>query len=67
MERRLSIQQAREQFSTLVQAAFYRGDRAIIERHGKPMAAIIPIHAYARWKKHREQSLRESLKRRRRP
>ncbi len=63
MERRLSIQQARAQFSTLIQAAFYRGDQAVIERHGKPMAAIIPIHAYARWKRDRKRSLRESVKR----
>lgn len=56
MERRVSIQQARQQFPTLVQAAFYRGDRALISRHGKPMAALIPIDEYERWKKRREEA-----------
>ncbi len=56
MERRVSMQQAREEFPTLVQAAFYRGDRALISRHGKPMAALIPIDEYERWKARREQA-----------
>ncbi|MBI3998020.1 MAG: type II toxin-antitoxin system prevent-host-death family antitoxin, partial [Armatimonadetes bacterium] len=31
-------------------------DRAIIARHGKPMAALISIDEYERWKRYREQA-----------
>jgi prevent-host-death family protein len=57
MERRLSIQDARRQLPTIVQSAYYRGDRTLIARHGKPMAAVMSIEEYERWKQYRDQAL----------
>ena len=39
----LPASQARARFSELLNAVSVRGDRIILERHGKPVAALIPI------------------------
>ena len=33
---------------------FRRGDQYIIERSGKPMAALVPVEQYEQWRKERE-------------
>ncbi len=39
--KRLSATKARDNLPDLINRAAYRGDRIVIEKHGKPMAAII--------------------------
>jgi prevent-host-death family protein len=39
----VSVSDARQQFAELVNRAAYRGERIRVERHGKPIAAIVPI------------------------
>lgn len=39
----LSTSEAREGFSDTVSRVFYKGERIILKRHGKELAAIIPI------------------------
>lgn len=39
----LPASEARARFSELLNAVSVRGDRIILERHGKPVAALIPI------------------------
>jgi len=39
----LPASQARARLSELLNAVSVRGDRIILERHGKPVAALIPI------------------------
>lgn len=34
---------AREHLSDLLNRAAYRGERFIVDRHGKPLAAIVPV------------------------
>jgi len=45
----LGAKQARQQFAELLGRVGYGGEIAIIERSGKPMAAIIPIEIYKKY------------------
>ena len=38
-----STTQARDEFADLVNAVIYRGERVMLTRRGKPIAAIVPI------------------------
>jgi prevent-host-death family protein len=40
---RLSTSDARGSFADLIGRALYAGERVILERHGKPVAAVIPM------------------------
>lgn len=44
MVKRTSLAQAKAHLSELVDEAEHRGKRVIILRHGKPAAAIVPVH-----------------------
>ncbi len=55
MEKRLGITQAREKFRDLVERVQYKGDMYIINRHGKPAAAVVPVELYQSWKRQREE------------
>lgn len=43
MKRTISAMEARRKLGELLEGVFYRGDEVIIERGGKPMAAVLPI------------------------
>ena len=53
MEKELSVTQAREKFSDVVEQVQYQGDTYVISRHGKPAAAVVPIDVYENWKRQR--------------
>jgi len=55
MEKTLGITQAREKFRDLVERVQYKGDMYIINRHGKPAAAVVPVELYESWKRQREE------------
>jgi len=44
----MSSSEARDRFTDLIGSAHYGGQVIIIERSGKPMAAVIPIEMYER-------------------
>jgi len=54
MERKLGITEARGDFGNIIEQVQYRGDTYIINRHGKPAAAVIPMEIYARLKQERQ-------------
>ncbi|HTX80452.1 MAG TPA: type II toxin-antitoxin system Phd/YefM family antitoxin [Longilinea sp.] len=54
MEKEIGVTKAREQFGELVEQVQYKGDSIIINRNGKPAAAIVPIDIYQNWKKERK-------------
>jgi prevent-host-death family protein len=54
MEKALSITKAREEFSSLMAQVQYQGDTFIINRHGKPAVAIVPVQVYEAWKRQRQ-------------
>jgi len=47
MEKVINAVAARRRLGQLLEEAFYRGDVFIIERAGRPMAAVIPIEPVA--------------------
>ncbi len=44
--KRLSTSVARQQFADLINRAAYRGERFVLQRRKKPVAAVIPIEEY---------------------
>ncbi len=44
--KRLSTSEARQQFAELINRAAYRGERFVVQRRKKPVAAVIPIEEY---------------------
>lgn len=47
---------ARQNLGQLLEEAYYRGDEFVIERAGKPMAALIPIQEFERIQEEREKA-----------
>lgn len=39
----VSVSEARQDFAELVNRAAYRGERVLVSRRGRPIAAIVPI------------------------
>jgi prevent-host-death family protein len=55
MERVLGVTEARKIFSNIVERVQYQGYSYIISRHGKPVAAAVPMGVYEGWKQQREE------------
>ena len=56
MERASQPSKVRRQFGKLLQeyvSCSVRGDRFLVERHGEPVAAVVPIAVYDQWKRAR--------------
>ena len=49
--RTINAMKARQNFGQLIEEVYYRGDQFIIERAGKPMAAVVPIWQLEAWQK----------------
>lgn len=52
-ERTMSAFEARRQFGKLLQNVVATGEKVVVERHGEPIAAVVPIELYQQWKKNR--------------
>ena len=57
MKRTLSAVEARKHLGELLEGVFYRGDEVVIERAGKPMAAVIPPGRYRAMEQERERMI----------
>lgn len=55
MTKRLNALKVRQNLGRILDEAYYQGQSAIIERAGKPMAAIIPLKEFLIWQKRKEQ------------
>ena len=53
MEKTVPSFDARRQFGKLVQDVLTHKDRFIVERHGEPVAVLVPVEVYEQWKKTR--------------
>ena len=49
MEKTISAYDARRRFGQLLEETFYQKDHFVVERSGRPMAAIVPIDEYHKW------------------
>ena len=55
MVKKVNALQARQQLGQLLEEVYSRGDQYIIERAGKPMAAVVPVWFIDTWHTRREQ------------
>ena len=55
MEKKLSITKARQDFSSVVEEVQYQGQCFVISRHGKPVAAVVPLEVYENWRQQRKR------------
>jgi prevent-host-death family protein len=44
--KRLSTSEARQQFAEMINCTAYKGERFVVHRRKKPVAAVIPIEEY---------------------
>jgi prevent-host-death family protein len=54
MRKRINAVKARGSLGQILEEVHYRGDQYIIERSGKPMAAVVPVEQYEQWRSERE-------------
>lgn len=55
MIKRVTAIKARQNLGQLLEEVYYNGDRYIIERAGKPMAAVVPVQVLEAWQSRRER------------
>ena len=55
MKRRISAVEARKRLGKILEGVYYRGDKVIIERAGKAMAAVISTSRYEAMERSRER------------
>jgi prevent-host-death family protein len=55
MIKKLTAIKARQNLGEVLEEVYYNGDQFIIERAGKPMAALVPIWQVQARKKHQER------------
>lgn len=64
---RMGAREARQKFSELLGRVHYGGETVILERSGKPMAALVPLRVYQQWLEERDAHFErlEQMKQRR--
>ncbi len=55
MEKKVGSFEARRQFGKMLQEVMARGERFVVERHGAPVAVLVPIEVYEQWKRARNE------------
>jgi prevent-host-death family protein len=55
MIKKLTAIKARQNLGEVLEEVYYKGDQFIIERAGKPMAALVPLWQVQARKKHQER------------
>jgi prevent-host-death family protein len=55
MVKKVNALKARQNLGQLLEEVYYKGDQYVIERAGKPMAAVVPLWQLEEWQKRRAQ------------
>lgn len=55
MEKTIGAFEVRRQFGKMLTGILAAGDRYIIERHGQPVAVLVPIDVYEQWQRGRDR------------
>ncbi len=58
MEKIINALKVRQNLGTLLNEVLLKNDQFIIERNGKPMAAVIPVWQFKQWKEKRKTFFR---------
>ena len=53
--RKLTAMKARQSFGQVLEQVFYKGDQYVVERAGKPMAALVPLKFLEKYQESRER------------
>jgi prevent-host-death family protein len=53
MEKSVGAFEIRRQFGRVLQDVAAKGDSYIVERHGEPVAVVVPVDVYEQWKRAR--------------
>jgi prevent-host-death family protein len=61
MEKTIGAYDARRKFGQLLEEAFYNKDAFIVERAGRPMAAIVSIDEYQKWRRMAKEQVFQML------
>jgi prevent-host-death family protein len=51
----ITAMKARKNLGAVLEEVYYKGDQYVIERAGRPMAAIVPIAQLEAWQAQREE------------
>jgi antitoxin (DNA-binding transcriptional repressor) of toxin-antitoxin stability system len=54
MEKTIGAFEARRQLGRMLTDVLVRGDSYVVERYGRPVAALIPVRIYEQWKRSRQ-------------
>jgi prevent-host-death family protein len=54
MEKTVSAFEVRRGFGQMIQDILAHGDKFVVERHGTPVAVVVPVEVYEQWKQSRE-------------
>jgi prevent-host-death family protein len=52
--KKITAMKARQNLGEVLEEVYYKGDQYVIERAGKPMAAIVPLAQLEAWQAQRE-------------
>ncbi|MBI2908969.1 MAG: type II toxin-antitoxin system Phd/YefM family antitoxin [Chloroflexi bacterium] len=55
MEKKIGAYEARRQLGRVLREVAGKDDMYIVEKNGEPVAAVVPMHMYEKWKKEREE------------
>jgi prevent-host-death family protein len=56
----INAMKARQNFGQMLEEVYYKGDQFVVERAGKPMAAVVPVWQLEEWQKERAHSSKSS-------
>lgn len=59
MAKKINALKARQNLGQLLEQVYYKGDQYVIERAGRPMAAVVPVWQLEEWRKRRERLFRQ--------
>jgi prevent-host-death family protein len=54
MEKTIASFEARRQFGKVLRDVEVRGNSFVVERHGEPVAALVPLRIYEQWKREQD-------------
>ncbi len=54
MEKTVGAFEARRQFGQILKEVSGKGESYVVEYHGEPVAAVVPMELYLKWKQRRE-------------
>jgi prevent-host-death family protein len=56
MEKTVSAYEARRNFGKVLNEVAGKGDRIVVEKHGEPVAVVVPVEVYKQWQAARQQA-----------